>query len=587
MPAIKKLLVANRGEIAIRIFRACREMGISAVAVYSEVDRDARHLSFADEAYLLGETPPATSYLNIGKILELAKDSRADAVHPGYGFLAENPRFAQAVVEAGLIWVGPPHAAVEAMGDKTAARRTASAAGVPSVPGTLDPISDPKEIEKFAKEQGWPVAIKAAHGGGGRGFRVVAEAGEAAAAFDGAGRESQLAFGSSDVYLERYLAEPKHVEVQVMGDTQGNLIHLGERDCSLQRRHQKLVEESPSPAVDEGLRQEMGEAAVKVAKAAGYHSAGTVEFLLEQTDEGPRFWFLEMNTRLQVEHPVTEAVSGIDLVKEMIGIAQGEPLSLKQDDVMLRGHAIEARINAENPAKRFLPSPGIITEYREPSGPGVRVDSGVEAGSQIPQAYDSLIAKLIVLGRDRDEAIARMSRALGEYRIEGLRTTIPFHRMAMASDWFRTGDFSTRTVESLDLSGLEQPAAAGPAPTRVAAGKAPRRFTVEVGGKRFEATVYDDRDAAQAKPKAPDLSARASHPGAGETITAPMQGTIVKTLVSEGQTVKAGDAILVLEAMKMENLIVCHRDGVVRELKAKAGDPVATGAILATITPAE
>jgi acetyl-CoA/propionyl-CoA carboxylase biotin carboxyl carrier protein len=588
MAKIRKLLVANRGEIAIRVFRACRELGIAAVAVYSEIDRDALHLAFADESYLLGEAPPAASYLNVDRILEVAKRAGADSVHPGYGFLAENPSFAQAVTDAGLIWVGPPPAAVEAMGDKTAARRTAASVGVASVPGTLEPIPDPKAIDRIAAEHGWPVALKAAHGGGGRGFRVVRNKKEAADAFEGAAREAQSAFGNPELYLERYLERPRHIEVQIIGDEHGNLVHLGERDCSLQRRHQKLIEESPSPAVDPELREEMGAAAIKVAQAAGYHSVGTVEFLQEQTDTGPKFWFLEMNTRLQVEHPVTEQVAGIDLVKEMIHIAEGAPLSFKQEDVLLRGHAIECRINAENPKENFMPSPGTITAYREPSGPGVRIDSGVIVGSQVPQAYDSLIAKLICAGADREEAIARTLRALDELVIEGVPTTLPFHRFVLGTDWFLAGDFHTKTVETeLDLQQLDLGAARTVPLVKEATGKASQRIvTVELGGRRFQAKIVEALDAKRVKPKPPDLSARAAHAGT-ETITAPMQGTIVKTLVSEGDEVRAGDGIVVLEAMKMENLIVCHRDGVVKELKVKAGETISTGALLARISPPE
>ncbi|MGH2812888.1 MAG: acetyl-CoA carboxylase biotin carboxylase subunit [Actinomycetota bacterium] len=583
---MRKLLVANRGEIAIRIFRSCREIDVSTVAVYSEIDRDALHVSYADESYLLGETAPAASYLNIGKILEVAKRSGADAVHPGYGFLAENPRFAEAVTDAGLIWVGPPAHAIAVMGDKTAARRTATEAGVESVPGTPEPISGPEEIEGFASQHGWPVALKAAHGGGGRGFRVVRDAGEAAQSFEGAAREAQTAFGSPEMYLERYLEHPRHVEVQILGDQHGNLIHLGERDCSLQRRHQKLVEESPSPAVDETLRERMGAAAVKVAAAAGYRSAGTVEFLLELTDSGPRFWFLEVNTRLQVEHPVTEMVTGLDLVKQMIRLAEGEPLGFAQEDVAFRGHAIECRINAENPAKSFLPSPGVIAGYREPAGPGVRVDSGVVAGSEIPQAYDSLFGKLICQGEDREEAIRRTLRALDEFSIEGLRTTLPFHRLALGSDWFREGRFDTKTVENdLDLKSLDVPG-----PVRAGREASQERVTtVELDGKRFEARFAEkaDREQVRLKPAPPSLAPRAAQAGMGETISAPMQGTIVKTLVKEGDPVKAGDGIVVLEAMKMENLIVCHRDGLVKELKVKSGDSVSMAALLAVIGPPE
>lgn len=582
MPSIKKLLVANRGEIAIRVFRACRELGIATVAIYSEIDREALHLSYADESYYVGETAPSTSYLNIGKILQIARDSNADAIHPGYGFLAENPRFAGAVGDAGLTWVGPPPSAIEKMGDKTAARKVAASVDVPSVPGTLDHISSAGEIQSFAKEHGWPVAIKAAHGGGGRGFRVVPSPAEAADAFEGAGREAQLAFGNAELYLERYLSEPRHVEVQIIGDQNSNMIHLGERDCTLQRRHQKLVEESPSPAVDTDLRERMGAAAVKVAQAAGYFSAGTVEFLLEKTDSGPHFWFLEVNTRLQVEHPVTEMVTGIDLVKEMIRVAEGDSLSVTQDEVSIRGHAIECRINAENPAQSFLPSPGTITAYQEPGGPGVRVDSGVMPGSQIPQAYDSLIGKLICLGSTRDEAIARTLRALDEFVIEGAETTIPFHKLALSSEWFRSGSFSTKTVETeLDLSQLGSERSSEerlPRPSE-------RVMVVEVGPKRFETKVFERPKGARAKPQVPNLTKRSPHSGSGETIVSPMQGTIVKTMVEIGDEVQAGDAICVLEAMKMENLIICHRDGVITELRVKAGEAVQMGAVLAVIGP--
>lgn len=582
MPKIKKILVANRGEIAIRIFRACKDMGIKSVAIYSEIDREALHVGYADEAYYVGETSPALSYLNVENILDVAKRAKADAVHPGYGFLAENPGFAAAVQEAGLIWIGPPPEAIRIMGDKVSARKAAAKAGVMSVPGSPEPIKSPREIEKFARKHGWPVALKAAHGGGGRGFRVVRSADESAAAFEGAGREAQLAFGNAALYLERYLEEPRHVEVQIIGDSKGNVIHLGERDCSLQRRHQKLIEESPSPAVDAALRAEMGAAAVKVAKSSGYFSAGTVEFLLEQTDEGPRYWFLEMNTRLQVEHPVTELVTGIDLAKLMILVAQGAKLGLKQDDIEVRGHAIEFRINAENPAKNFMPSPGTISEYREPTGPGVRVDSGVIAGSSIPQSYDSLIAKLICYGADRDEAISRGLRALDEFQIAGLKTTIAFHKCALESDWFRKGDFSTKTVENdLDLKGLivdDGAASRNKSSVR-------RELTVEVDGKRFEVKVDEELDPAKVrtKPSPPDMSRTAAGGSAAEKLTAPMQGTIVKTLVAEGATVKSGEAIVVLEAMKMENQILCTRAGVLTSLKVKAGDTVAAGAELALI----
>lgn len=591
MNRIKKVLVANRGEIAIRLFRACRDMGIATVAIYSDADADALHLNHADEVFHVGATPPSESYLNIERILSVAGKARADAVHPGYGFLAENAGFAETVEKAGLIWIGPPPAAIKAMGDKVSARKVAAAAGVPSVPGSAEPIHGPDEIEKFAAEYGWPVALKAAHGGGGRGFRVVRKAEESEQAFEGAGREAQMAFGNPELYLERYLEQPRHVEVQVFGDAAGNVVHLGERDCSLQRRHQKLVEESPSPAVDEKLRAEIGEAAVKVAREAGYWSAGTVEFLLETTEAGQRFWFLEMNTRLQVEHPVTELVTGIDLAKLMIRIADGEQLSFTQEDVVLRGHAIECRINAENPAKNFMPNPGRITEYLEPNGPGVRVDSGVIAGSEIAQSYDSLLGKLICYGQDREEAIDRSLRALDEFHVVGLRTTIPFFRTALASEWFREGTFSTNTVESdMDLSSIQSEPDSGarvrPASISDQATETlTRNVTVELEGKRFVVRFAEKQDPrrSQIKPKPPDLSRSAGRSGTGETITAPMQGTIVKILFEVGRPVKAGEAVIVLEAMKMENLLLCHRDGLLKELKVKLGETVTAGTTLAVI----
>jgi acetyl-CoA/propionyl-CoA carboxylase biotin carboxyl carrier protein len=580
VPRIARLLVANRGEIAVRIFRACRELGITGLAIYSETDRDAFHLGFADEAYFVGGTPPAESYLNIDHILDAARKAGADAVHPGYGFLAENPTFAQAVLDAGLIWVGPPPAAVAAMGDKVAARKVAAAAGVPMVPGTLEPAGGPEAVEAFAAEHGWPVAVKAIHGGGGRGFRVVRSAADAPGAFESAGREAGLAFGNRELYLERYLDQPRHVEIQVLGDTQGNVVHLGERECSLQRRHQKLVEECPSAVVDPQTRAAMGQAAVTLCRRAGYYSAGTAEFLLEHAPAGPRFYFLELNTRLQVEHPVTEIVTGLDLVKAMIRIAEGDPLPFTQEQVRMRGHAIECRINVEDPARNFMPSPGVITEYREPAGPGIRVDAGATGGTRIPESYDSLIAKLICYGADRPEAIARMRRALDEYRVEGVATTLPFHRLVAAADWFAEARFSTSTVETaLDLSGLPPGPAGQPGDARA------RDFTVELSGKRFEVRLWERSDTRRAKPHQPGPGTRHGHAGVGETITAPMQGTILRTLVEEGATVAAGDPVLVLEAMKMENVIVAHRDGVVRSLKVAAGDSVQLGAALAEIGP--
>ncbi|HEU4866179.1 MAG TPA: acetyl-CoA carboxylase biotin carboxylase subunit, partial [Actinomycetota bacterium] len=543
MPKITKVLVANRGEIAIRIFRGCRELGISTVAVYSEVDRDALHVTFADEAYLLGDTAPSASYLNIPKILAVAARAGADAVHPGYGFLAENAGFAQAVIDAGLIWIGPPPEAIEAAGDKLSARRIAAKAKVPSVPGSKGSIPGPEAIVPFAEEHGWPVALKAAKGGGGRGFRVVRNQNEAQGAFDGATREAELSFGSSEIYMERYLENPRHIEIQILADQHGNTVYLGERDCSLQRRHQKLLEESPSPVLDPETRKAMGESAVAFSKEVGYFSAGTVEFLFEQSPEGPRFFFLEMNTRLQVEHPVTELVCGVDLVHAMIRVAEGEPLGFTQEDVTLRGHAIECRINAENPLTDFLPNPGSIGEYAEPGGPGVRVDSGARAGTVIPASYDSLISKLIVYGADRDEAIRRMVRALDEYRIEGLVSTIPFHRLVLSSPWFSEGNFSTKTIENdLDLNEIDL----GDAGRAGAPLPKPRKVSLELDGKRFE-VKFTELSGRQTKPKPPQQTHK-SLAGSGDTLTAPMQGTIVKVLHNPGDKVKAGDAILVLEA---------------------------------------
>jgi len=594
VPYITKVLVANRGEIAIRIFRACREMGLPTVAIYSEIDRGALHTKFADETYFLGGKSPSGGYLNIERIVQIALRSGSTGIHPGYGFLAENATFAGSVEASEITWIGPPASVIATMGDKVSARKVAAEAGVASVPGTTDPITGPQAVLEFAKEHGWPVTLKAAFGGGGRGFRVVREPGEAASAFESASREAEAAFGRSELYIERYLEHPRHIEVQLIGDAYGQIVHLGERDCSLQRRHQKLIEESPSPAVTPELREQICGAAVRIAKAAGYSSAGTVEFLLEQpaaavegsslADDPPKFWFLEMNTRLQVEHPVSELVAGVDLAKEMILVAEGHALSFTQQDVAPRGHAIECRINAENAAENFLPHPGVITEYAEPGGPGVRVDSGAEAGTEIPESYDSLIAKLVCWGRDRTEAIARTARALDEFDIKGIPTTIPFHKLAISSDWFAEGAFSTQKIETdLDLSELSEqqsdtPVAAAPPSVRE------RLVNVEVEGKRYEVTFTEKIDPAlsRIKPKPPQVTSGGTG-AAGEAVTAPMRGTIVRILVEPGAEVKAGEAIAVLEAMKMENMILCHQDGRVKELKAAAGDTVSQGAVIALI----
>ncbi|MEA2476036.1 MAG: acetyl-CoA carboxylase, biotin carboxylase subunit [Actinomycetota bacterium] len=577
----KKLLVANRGEIAIRVMRGCRDMDISPIAIYSDLDANALHVRMADEAYNVGAGPATDSYLKIPAIIDAARRAGAEAIHPGYGFLAENAAFAQAVMDAGLTWVGPAPEIIDSMGDKTAARRAASDAGVATVPGTKEPVTSAEEVEKFAAEYGLPLAIKASAGGGGKGFRVVASKGDIEEGLAGAAREAQAYFSSPDVYLEKYLERPRHIEVQVMGDASGAVLSFPERDCSLQRRHQKLVEESPSPALDPAVREAIMEAAARVSKQVGYRNAGTCEFLLDS--DGKTFYFLEMNTRLQVEHPVTELVTGYDLVRAQLLVAAGEPLEFSQDDIELRGHAIECRVNAENPAKNFMPAPGTIGAYREPSGPGVRVDSSAEPNSVIPQAYDPLVSKLITYGATRDEARHRMLRALGEYQIEGIKTTIPFHSLMLADERFVSGNYHTGTVEKdMDLSVLAEDA-----PAKPKAGEpeiALRDFAVEVNGKRFDVKVHERLDTlVQPRKPKPPKSTGAVGAGAGESLTAPMQGTIVKVLVEQGRQVKAGDAIVVLEAMKMENSIVAHTDGTVEELKVSPGQSVETGAPIATI----
>ena len=577
----KKLLVANRGEIAIRIMRACRDLDISPIAIYSDIDAGALHVGMADAAINIGPGPAAESYLKIDNVLDAAVRTGADAIHPGYGFLAENGDFARAVEAAGLIWVGPQADVIDSMGDKTSARRAAADAGVPTVPGTKEPVTSADEVKDFVASHGLPLAIKAAAGGGGKGFRVVKDAAEIDDALAGAAREAQAYFSSPDVYLERYLERPRHIEVQVLGDASGAVLSFPERDCSLQRRHQKLVEESPSPALDTGVREAIMEAAAKVSKQVAYRNAGTCEFLLDA--DGKTFYFLEMNTRLQVEHPVTELVTGIDLVKAQLLVAAGEALEFSQDDIDLRGHAIECRINAENPAKNFMPAPGTIGAYREPAGPGVRVDSGAAGDTTIPQAYDPLIAKLITFGANRDEARRRMLRALDEYEIAGIKTTIPFHSLMLADERFVTGDYHTATVETeMDLSALAETKVPSPA-----AGEPEvleRRFDIDLDGKRFEVVAREHLETVvQARKPKPPAAAGAVHGGGSEVLAAPMQGTIVKVLVEAGQQVNAGDVICVLEAMKMENSILAHIPGTVAELNVKAGQSVETGATIAVI----
>jgi acetyl-CoA/propionyl-CoA carboxylase biotin carboxyl carrier protein len=579
-----KVLVANRGEIAVRIFRTLRELGIGSVAVYSEVDRGSLHAAVADEAYLIGTGAPAESYLNQDRLLETARRAGAEAIHPGYGFLAENATFARACEAAGIVWIGPPPEAIETMGSKTAARETMRAAGVPIVPGTTDPVGSAEEVVRLGDELGWPLAIKAAAGGGGKGLKVVRDPEEADRAYDSARREGEAYFSDPSVYVERYLEDPRHVEVQVLADSHGHVIHLGERDCTIQRRHQKLVEETPSPAVDEAMRARIGEIGVDAARAVGYRSAGTVEGLLDR--EGT-YYFLEMNTRIQVEHTVTELVTGLDLVREQVLIAAGEPLSLRQEDVRLTGHAIECRINAEDPANGFLPSPGRITSYREPGGPGVRVDSGVVGGSEVVGLYDPLIAKLVVHGVDRDHARRRMLRALAEYEIGGVTTLLGFHRALLEHPCFVDGATCHGVVESELLADRAQQLSHRT--TSVAAGAdgivRERESTVELDGRRFEvkALVPEPPYAELARRRRERTRAGGSAAGKDAIVT-PMQGTVLAVEVTEGDAVRAGQVICVVEAMKMENEITAHRDGVVTQLSVAPGQPVKTGQVVCVVT---
>ena len=600
-----KVLVANRGEIAIRVLRALEEMGIEGVAVYSELDRDALHVQRADEAYLLGPGPAAESYLRIEKIIAVAKESGAEAIHPGYGFLAENAAFARACAEAGIVFIGPPAEAIEAMGSKTRARELMEKAGVPIVPGTTEPVPDVKAARKLIDDTvGYPVAVKAAGGGGGKGFRVALTEDELEDAFEGAAREGEKFFGDATVYLERYLPDPRHVEVQVLADTHGNVIHLGERDCSVQRRHQKLIEESPAPAVDEELRARIGKIATEAAAAVDYVGAGTIEGLLAQREgasAGERtseYFFLEMNTRVQVEHCVTEMTTGIDIVKEGIRAAAGEPLSVAQDDVQLRGHAIECRINAEDASKNFAPAPGRIESYLEPAGPGVRIDSGVLDGSEISPMYDPMVAKLIVWDVDREQATNRMLRALREFEIHGLKTLIPFHRALLSTDQWRNAETCRDLVEDRKwLKQLAFPKPENPAEDADEAPAVEQDYTVEVSGRRFDVKVIGPPPAAGAgngvAPAAGGLAPKpkrregARGPGAGgggsDTLSSPIQGTVLKVAVEQGAEVEEGALIAVIEAMKMENEITAHKAGTVAELPIAVGAAVATGDTLAVI----
>ncbi|MBM3660775.1 MAG: acetyl-CoA carboxylase biotin carboxylase subunit [Actinobacteria bacterium] len=585
-----KILIANRGEIAIRVMRTCRELGITTVAVYSELDRDAAHTRYADEAYALGGQTAAESYLNTERILEIVAQSGAEAVHPGYGFFAENADFARALTDAGAIWIGPPPEAIEVMGDKISSRKAAAESDVASVPGTLEPIQSTDEIVAFGEEFGWPVAIKAAYGGGGKGLKVVHGPDEVEAGFESATREAAAYFGRSEAYMERYLTKPRHIEIQVFADTHGNAVWLGERDCSTQRRHQKLIEESPAFGLSDEVRTAMGEAAVKVALGCGYTNAGTVEMLYQDGE----FWFLEMNTRLQVEHCVTEEVTQLDLVAEQIRVAAGEPLSFTQDDIVRTGHSIECRINAEDATRGFMPSPGRISLLRAPGGPGVRWDGGYESGDEVSQYYDNLIGKLVVWGPDREHAVQRAKRALHELRVEGIHTTIPAHLALIEHPDFMAGAHSTKWVEEeLDLTALiaAQVSAAAPdaqAPEgEEAAELTERTVPVEVNGKRFTVKLWlPDAPVAAASgtaKKARPKPAAAAGGGGSGTISAPMQGTIVKVLVAAGDTVEVGQAVLVLEAMKMENHINAETAGTVKEIRVAAGDTVGPGDVLAVI----
>ncbi len=575
-----KVLVANRGEIAIRVCRTLHEMGIASVAVYSEADRDAPFVGYADEAYLIGPGPSPQSYLRGDVIVDVAGRSGAEAVHPGFGFLAENPGFARACAAAGLVFIGPPPEAMEAMASKTAAREVMAAAGVPIVPGGTDPVETVEEAGRIAAEIGYPVAIKAAAGGGGKGIRVVRSEDELDAAYAASRREGKAYFGDDTVYLERYLDDPRHVEVQVLADMHGNVIHLGERDCSIQRRHQKLIEETPSPAVSPELRERIGAIAVDAARAVGYTGAGTIEGLLTQDGS---WYFLEMNTRLQVEHTITEMVTGLDLVREQVWVASGRPLGWKQSDVRLYGHAIQCRINAEDAAAGFVPTPGRITSYREPSGPGVRVDSGVTAGTEVSGLYDPMFAKLVVWDEDRELARRRMARALDEYEIGGITTLLPFHRAVMRHADFAAGGTLRDYVEGGGFAREYSVPGTGYSANGAVPLTEVRRHIAEVDGKRFEVTVevpeHPGRARLRARRGALAERAAAGH-GATDVVTSPMQGTVLRVGVAAGDQVSAGQVLVVVEAMKMENEIVAHHPGEVEAVEVSEGDAVASGQAL-------
>jgi len=576
---LRKVLIANRGEIAVRVARACRDAGLVSVAIYSDQDLDAAHVKSADEAYALNGTTPAQTYLDIAKIIEIARRAGADAVHPGYGFLAENAAFAAAVIDAGLTWIGPPPAAIEALGDKVKARDIARRVGAPLAPGTDGPVRSAEEIKEFAQKYGLPVAIKAAFGGGGRGLKVARTEAEIGELYESAVREATAAFGNGECFAERYLDRPRHVETQCLADAHGSVVVISTRDCSLQRRHQKLVEEAPAPFLSEEQNEQLYRASKAILREAGYAGAGTCEFLVAADGT---ISFLEVNTRLQVEHPVSEEVTGIDLVREMFRIAEGEPIGY--GDPPRRGHSIEFRINAEDPARNFLPAPGTVTSWNPPSGPGVRLDAGYTAGDTVPQAFDSLIGKLIVTGASRTQALERARRALAEFTIGGMPTVLPFHR-AVVSDPAFAGDHlgvHTRWIETEFAGALAPQDTPGPAPE-----PARERLTVEVGGKRLEVVVPAalSVSAVAGSSRSPERSAgsrvsarRSSRaPGSqvsGDALVTPMQGTIVKIAVTEGEQVSAGQAVVILEAMKMEQPLVAHKDGTITGLAVSVGQTV-------------
>ncbi|KOT28780.1 acetyl-COA carboxylase [Streptomyces rimosus subsp. rimosus] len=589
-PIVRKVLIANRGEIAVRVARACRDAGIGSVAVYADPDRDALHVRAADEAYALGGDTPATSYLDIAKVLAAAADSGADAIHPGYGFLSENAEFAQAVLDAGLTWIGPPPQAIRDLGDKVAARHIAQRAGAPLVAGTPDPVSGADEVVAFAEEHGLPIAIKAAFGGGGRGLKVARTLEEVPELYDSAVREAVAAFGRGECFVERYLDRPRHVETQCLADKHGNVVVVSTRDCSLQRRHQKLVEEAPAPFLSDEQNAELYRASKAILKEAGYEGAGTCEFLVGQDGT---ISFLEVNTRLQVEHPVTEEVTGLDLVREMFRIADGEVLGY--DDPPVRGHSFEFRINGEDPGRNFLPAPGTVTTFEAPAGPGVRLDAGVESGSVIGPAWDSLLAKLIITGATREQALQRAARALDEFTVEGMATAIPFHRTVVKDPAFApelTGSTEpfrvhTRWIETEFVNDIKPFAAPG---TDEAEADTRETVVVEVGGKRLEVSLPSSLGmplaraavAGGAKPKR-KAAKKSGSAASGDTLASPMQGTIVKVAVEEGQEVAEGDLVVVLEAMKMEQPLNAHRSGTIKGLTAEVGASLSSGAVICEI----